>query len=221
MQQAQKRVLAEIWERRNPDVPVKSPEQLVTLASIVEKETGKAGRAQPRRGGVRQSAAAEDEAAVRSDHHLWPGRRQGHAGPADQAQRNHAAVALQHLRDRGPAAGADRQSRPRLAGSRRQSGAHPRPVLRRRRHRRPRLHRNLRPAPEERRQTARDGKADPERHGRAGRRRAAAGRRAPAPPTTNPTATTQAGGAEKAPRTTRRPGRALAQSTATPPVVQR
>src|SRR3954470_3167203 len=41
MQQAQKRVLAEIWERRSPDVPVKSPEQLVTLASIVEKETGK------------------------------------------------------------------------------------------------------------------------------------------------------------------------------------
>jgi len=41
LQQAQKRVLAEIWERRNPDVPVKTPEQLVTLASIVEKETGK------------------------------------------------------------------------------------------------------------------------------------------------------------------------------------
>jgi UPF0755 protein len=42
MQQTQKRVLAEIWERRNPDIPIKSPEQLVTLASIVEKETGKA-----------------------------------------------------------------------------------------------------------------------------------------------------------------------------------
>src|SRR3981189_2702671 len=42
MQQTQKRVLAEIWERRNADIPVKSPEQLVTLASIVEKETGKA-----------------------------------------------------------------------------------------------------------------------------------------------------------------------------------
>jgi UPF0755 protein len=41
MQQAHKRVLAEIWERRSPDVPVKSPEQLVTLASLVEKETGK------------------------------------------------------------------------------------------------------------------------------------------------------------------------------------
>jgi UPF0755 protein len=42
MQQSQKRILAEIWERRNTDIPVKTPEQLVTLASIVEKETGKA-----------------------------------------------------------------------------------------------------------------------------------------------------------------------------------
>src|SRR6202034_359754 len=41
MQQTQKRVLAEIWERRNPDIPIKTPEQLVVLASIVEKETGK------------------------------------------------------------------------------------------------------------------------------------------------------------------------------------
>jgi UPF0755 protein len=42
MQQTQKRMLAEIWERRNPDIPIKSPEQLVVLASIVEKETGRA-----------------------------------------------------------------------------------------------------------------------------------------------------------------------------------
>ncbi|WP_024519890.1 endolytic transglycosylase MltG [Bradyrhizobium sp. Tv2a-2] len=41
MQQAQKRVVAEIWERRSQDLPVRTPEQLVTLASIVEKETGK------------------------------------------------------------------------------------------------------------------------------------------------------------------------------------
>jgi UPF0755 protein len=41
MQQAQKRVLAEIWERRSQDLPVKTPDQLVTLASIIEKETGK------------------------------------------------------------------------------------------------------------------------------------------------------------------------------------
>src|ERR1700753_3738296 len=42
MQQAQKRVVAEIWEHRSVDIPIKTPEQLVTLASIVEKETGKA-----------------------------------------------------------------------------------------------------------------------------------------------------------------------------------
>lgn len=42
MQQAQKRVVAEIWEHRSPDVPIKTPEQLVTLASIVEKETARA-----------------------------------------------------------------------------------------------------------------------------------------------------------------------------------
>lgn len=42
MQQAQKKVLADIWARRNADIPVRTPEQLVTLASIVEKETGRA-----------------------------------------------------------------------------------------------------------------------------------------------------------------------------------
>ena len=42
MQREQKRILADIWERRSQDVLVKTPEQLVTLASIVEKETGRA-----------------------------------------------------------------------------------------------------------------------------------------------------------------------------------
>jgi UPF0755 protein len=41
MQQAQRRALAEAWERRSPDLPLKTPEQLVVLASIVEKETGR------------------------------------------------------------------------------------------------------------------------------------------------------------------------------------
>src|SRR6185503_4879317 len=41
MQQAHARVLKEIWDRRSTDVPVRSPEALVTLASIVEKETGR------------------------------------------------------------------------------------------------------------------------------------------------------------------------------------
>ncbi len=42
MQAAQQRVLKEIWDRRAPDLPLKTPDQLVVLASIVEKETGKA-----------------------------------------------------------------------------------------------------------------------------------------------------------------------------------
>ena len=41
MQHAHRQLLAEVWEHRNPEIPIKTPEQLVTLASIVEKETGK------------------------------------------------------------------------------------------------------------------------------------------------------------------------------------
>ena len=41
MQQAQQRALKEIWDRRSPDLPIKTPDQLVILASLVEKETGK------------------------------------------------------------------------------------------------------------------------------------------------------------------------------------
>lgn len=41
MQQAHRRVLQDVWDHRMPDLPVKTPEQLVTLASIVEKETAR------------------------------------------------------------------------------------------------------------------------------------------------------------------------------------
>jgi UPF0755 protein len=40
MQGAQERVLSDIWANRIPGLPIESPEKLVTLASIVEKETG-------------------------------------------------------------------------------------------------------------------------------------------------------------------------------------
>ena len=40
MQAAMTDALAEVWEARIPDLPLESPEQLLTLASIVEKETG-------------------------------------------------------------------------------------------------------------------------------------------------------------------------------------
>jgi UPF0755 protein len=41
MRQAQDRLVREAWERRSPDLPIKSPDQLVILASIIEKETAK------------------------------------------------------------------------------------------------------------------------------------------------------------------------------------
>ena len=42
MAKAQTRIVDEIWKGRAPDLPIKSPGEMVTLASIVEKETGKA-----------------------------------------------------------------------------------------------------------------------------------------------------------------------------------
>jgi UPF0755 protein len=41
MQQSSQRVLQEVWQHRMPDLPLKTPQELLTLASIVEKETGK------------------------------------------------------------------------------------------------------------------------------------------------------------------------------------
>ena len=34
-------MLQEAWDRRVPDLPMKTPDQLLVLASIIEKETGK------------------------------------------------------------------------------------------------------------------------------------------------------------------------------------
>ena len=42
MKQAQEKFLKEVWQRRVPGLPVKTPEEMVILASIVEKETGQA-----------------------------------------------------------------------------------------------------------------------------------------------------------------------------------
>jgi len=42
MQQAHRRAVQDAWERRASDLPLQNPEQLVVLASIIEKETGRA-----------------------------------------------------------------------------------------------------------------------------------------------------------------------------------
>ncbi len=51
MQRAQTRELERIWQRRADDLPLETPEELVILASIVEKETGRADE-RPRVAGV-------------------------------------------------------------------------------------------------------------------------------------------------------------------------
>uniref|UniRef100_UPI003BAC0FC9 endolytic transglycosylase MltG n=1 Tax=Stappia sp. TaxID=1870903 RepID=UPI003BAC0FC9 len=51
MIEAQTKALAEIWERRTDGLPVETPEELVILASVVEKETARADE-RPRVAGV-------------------------------------------------------------------------------------------------------------------------------------------------------------------------
>ena len=51
MQELDRHAVEQIWARRSPDLPLRSPYELVTLASIVEKETGKADE-RPRVAGV-------------------------------------------------------------------------------------------------------------------------------------------------------------------------
>ena len=41
MQQAQQQLVKEVWERRSRDLPLRTPEQLIILASIIEKETSR------------------------------------------------------------------------------------------------------------------------------------------------------------------------------------
>ena len=43
MQAAQKQSLAQLWENRQPGLPLQTPQEAVVLASIVERETGQAG----------------------------------------------------------------------------------------------------------------------------------------------------------------------------------
>jgi len=41
MRAAQEKLVSQIWDKRDPNLPIKTREEFITLASIVEKETGK------------------------------------------------------------------------------------------------------------------------------------------------------------------------------------
>jgi UPF0755 protein len=73
MEKLQAKTVDDIWQRRARDLPIKSPGEMVTLASIVEKETGKPDE-RPRLG-------------------IW----QGHARPQHHEGGTHSGHPLQHL----------------------------------------------------------------------------------------------------------------------------
>ena len=75
----QKKLVESIWNRRVHGLPLSSINEFVTLASIVEKETGRRRRAFARRRRLHQPPEQGHAPAVRSDDHLRLVRRQGQA----------------------------------------------------------------------------------------------------------------------------------------------
>ena len=157
MQRVETRVVQEIWNRRAPGLPINTPAEFVTLASIVEKETGRADE--------RSRVAAvfinrlRKGMRLQSDPTVIYGLFGGAGRPPDWSFTNRGAGeadALQHLSDRRPATLADRQSGTCGAGGGGQPVAHERALLRRRRDRRACLRRDARRAQPQRRTLAAD-----------------------------------------------------------------
>ncbi len=94
MQAAQAKFLAKVWETRDEGIVVTTPEEALILASIVEKETGRADERPLHRERVPEPAQEEHAAAVRPHHHLWPGGRQGRARPSHSAGRARSRNAI-------------------------------------------------------------------------------------------------------------------------------
>lgn len=83
MMRAHQRVLNEVWARRDPDLPVKDQFEFLTLASIVEKETGKADE-RPRVAGVFMNRLKKGM-RLQSDPTILYGLFGGEGRPADRA----------------------------------------------------------------------------------------------------------------------------------------
>ena len=166
MAKAQTKFVDEIWKKRAADLPIKSPGEMVTLASIVEKETGKADE-RPRVAGVFVNRL-QKHMRLESDPTIVYGLvfGKGTLGhPITRAELNQPTPYNTYLIDGlppGPISNPGKAALEAVANPGPQQGS----LLRRRRNRRPRLRRDARPAPEERRALA------PDRKGRQGQARA-------------------------------------------------
>ena len=160
MASARDALLARLWATRAPSLPYANPEQAVTLASIVEKETAKPSE-RPRIAAIfvhRLEKGMRLESDPTIIYGLTSGAPLGHGLRVSELASRHA---VQHLQGRRLAADADRQSGSRLPGGGAASRAGERPLFRRGWHGGPRLLGQLRRPPAQRRQVARDrGHAD-------------------------------------------------------------
>ena len=113
MQAKQEAILNEAWEKRPDDLPVNSPDELLILASIIEKETG----VPEERGQVASVFINRLRAGMRLQTDptviYWHHQGRGRIGPGSAAKRASPRNSLEYIRNRGTTADADRQSGPR------------------------------------------------------------------------------------------------------------